>query len=38
MKAATENWPEIRSSVEQVAKVQAAAVGVDSPTQQAVRS
>jgi glucose-1-phosphate adenylyltransferase len=38
VKAATENWPEVRSSVEQVGKVQAAAVGVDSPPQQTVRS
>jgi glucose-1-phosphate adenylyltransferase len=35
VKAATENWPEVRNSVEQVGKAQAAAVG--SP-QQAVRS
>jgi glucose-1-phosphate adenylyltransferase len=38
VKAATEHWPEVRNSVEQVGKVQAAAVGVDSPPQQAVRS
>ncbi|MDP9696003.1 UNVERIFIED_ORG: glucose-1-phosphate adenylyltransferase [Arthrobacter globiformis] len=38
VKAATENWPEIRSSAEHVGKVQAAAAGVNSPPQQAVRS
>jgi glucose-1-phosphate adenylyltransferase len=32
VKAATENWPEVRSSVAHVGKVQAAAVGVDSPS------
>jgi glucose-1-phosphate adenylyltransferase len=32
VKAATENWPEVRNSVEHVGKVQAAAVGVDSPS------
>ena len=30
VKAATENWPELRDSVDKVAEVQAAAVGVDS--------
>ncbi|MFE4544001.1 glucose-1-phosphate adenylyltransferase [Arthrobacter sp. NPDC056727] len=38
IKAATEHLPEVRSSVEQVGKVQAAAVGADSPSQQSVRS
>jgi glucose-1-phosphate adenylyltransferase len=33
IRAATEHLPEVRSSVEQVGKVQAAAVGVDSPSQ-----
>jgi glucose-1-phosphate adenylyltransferase len=33
IRAATEHLPEVRSSVEQVGKVQAAAVGADSPSQ-----
>nr|WP_172411860.1 glucose-1-phosphate adenylyltransferase [Arthrobacter globiformis] len=38
IKAATEHFPDARSSVEQVGKVHAAAVGADSPSQHSARS
>jgi glucose-1-phosphate adenylyltransferase len=38
VKAATENFPDVRESVEQAGQVQAAAVGVESPTQQIINS
>ena len=38
VKAATEKFPDVRESVEQAGKVQASAVGVDAPAQQAINS